>query len=56
MLIVHASASRASAWPGSFGPSPSLTKAGSELYVGKRVPVENRKRGAANPIKCTWRD
>lgn len=26
-----------------------------ELYVGKRVPDEYRKRGAANPIKYTWR-
>jgi uncharacterized protein len=26
-----------------------------ELYVGKRVPDEFRKRGAANPIKYTWR-
>jgi hypothetical protein len=25
------------------------------LYVGKRVPDEYRKRGAANPIKYTWR-
>jgi hypothetical protein len=25
------------------------------LYVGKRVPDEFRKRGAANPIKYTWR-
>jgi len=24
------------------------------LYVGKRVPEEFRKRGAANPIKYTW--
>jgi uncharacterized protein len=27
-----------------------------ELYVGKRVPDEYRKRGAANPIKYTWND
>ena len=27
----------------------------SELYVGKRVPDEYRKRGAAYPIKYTWR-
>lgn len=27
----------------------------SRLYVGKRVPDEYRKRGAANPIKYTWR-
>jgi hypothetical protein len=26
-----------------------------ELYVRKRVPDEYRKRGAANPIKYTWR-
>jgi hypothetical protein len=25
-----------------------------ELYVGKRVPDEYRKQGAANPIKYTW--
>lgn len=25
-----------------------------ELYVGKRVPDEYRKRGAANPIRYTW--
>ncbi len=25
------------------------------LYVGKRVPDEYRKRGAANPIRYTWR-
>jgi hypothetical protein len=25
------------------------------LYVGKRVPDEFRKRGAANPIKYTWK-
>jgi len=25
-----------------------------ELYIGKRVPDEFRKPGAANPIKCTW--
>jgi hypothetical protein len=24
------------------------------LYVGKRVPDQYRKRGAANPIKYTW--
>jgi hypothetical protein len=24
------------------------------LYIGKRVPDEYRKRGAANPIKYTW--
>lgn len=26
----------------------------SQLYVGRRVPDEYRKRGAANPIKYTW--
>lgn len=26
----------------------------SRLYVGRRVPEEYRKRGAANPIKYTW--
>jgi hypothetical protein len=26
-----------------------------QLYVGKRVPDEYRKRGAANPIKYAWR-
>jgi hypothetical protein len=26
-----------------------------QLYVGKRVPDEYRKPGAANPIKYTWR-
>lgn len=30
---------------------PELKK----LYVGKRVPDEYRKRGAANPIKYTWK-
>lgn len=25
-----------------------------ELYVGKRVPDEYRKRGAANPVRYTW--
>lgn len=25
-----------------------------KIYVGKRVPDEYRKRGAANPIKYTW--
>lgn len=27
----------------------------SELYVGKSVPDQYRRRGAANPIKYTWR-
>jgi hypothetical protein len=31
--------------------APNRLKA---LYVGKRVPDEYRKRGAANPIKYTW--
>lgn len=26
-----------------------------DLYVGKRVPDEYRQRGAANPIKYTWK-
>jgi len=26
-----------------------------ELYVGKRVPDKYRKRGAANPIRYTWK-
>jgi len=26
------------------------------LYVGKRVPDDYRKRGAANPIRYTWRE
>ena len=26
-----------------------------QLYVGRRVPDEYRKRGAANPIKYTWK-
>lgn len=25
-----------------------------QLYIGKRVPDEYRKRGAANPVKYTW--
>lgn len=25
-----------------------------DLYVGKRVPDEFRRRGAANPIRYTW--
>ena len=41
--------------PGRFGfegveASPAIRT----LYVGKRVPDEYRKRGAANPIKYTW--
>ena len=31
--------------------APADTKT---LYVGKQVPAEYRKRGAANPIKYTW--
>jgi hypothetical protein len=27
-----------------------------KLYVGKRVPDEYRRKGAANPIKYTWDD
>jgi hypothetical protein len=41
--------------PGRFGfvgrEAPAQLK---DLYVGKRVPDEYRKRGAANPIKYTW--
>lgn len=41
--------------PGRFGfvgvEAPDAVKA---LYVGKRVPDEYRKPGAANPIKYTW--
>lgn len=41
--------------PGRFGfvgrdAPPALRR----LYVGKRVPDEYRKRGAANPVKYTW--
>ena len=25
-----------------------------KLYIGKRLPDEYRKKGAANPIKYTW--
>lgn len=42
--------------PGRFGfigsEAPAQTR---HLYVGKRVPDEYRKPGAANPIKYTWR-
>lgn len=42
-------------WPGRRGfvgeEAPDDVK---RLYVGKRVPDEYRKRGAANPIKYTW--
>lgn len=42
--------------PGRFGfigeEAPADMK---KLYVGKRVPDEYRKRGAANPIKYTWK-
>jgi hypothetical protein len=45
------------AMPGRFGflgrEAPDNIK---RLYVGKRVPDEYRKRGAANPIKYTWSD
>jgi len=41
--------------PGRFGfvgeEAPADMK---RLYIGKRVPDEYRKRGAANPIKYTW--
>jgi hypothetical protein len=47
---------RADDAPGRFGfvgheAPPALR----ETYVNKRVPDEYRKRGAANPIKYTWR-
>ena len=32
--------------------APATTRG---LYVGKRVPDEYRKPGAANPVKYTWR-
>jgi len=42
--------------PGRFGfigeEAPEEIK---RLYLGKRVPDEYRKRGAANPIKYTWK-
>jgi hypothetical protein len=42
--------------PGRFGfigeEAPADMK---KLYLGKRVPDEYRKRGAANPIKYTWK-
>lgn len=42
--------------PGRFGfvgeEAPAEMKT---LYVGKRVPDEYRKRGAANPVKYTWK-
>jgi hypothetical protein len=42
--------------PGRFGfigeEAPADMK---KLYVGKRVPDDYRKRGAANPIKYTWK-
>jgi hypothetical protein len=41
--------------PGRFGfighPAPAAIR---ETYIGKRVPDDDRKRGAANPIKYTW--
>jgi hypothetical protein len=27
-----------------------------QLYIGKRVPDEYRKRGAANPVRYTWKN
>jgi len=43
--------------PGRFGfvgreASPDIGR----LYVGKSIPDQYRKRGAANPIKYTWKD
>lgn len=41
--------------PGRFGfVGNEAPPAISQLYVGKRVPDEYRKRGAANPIRYTW--
>lgn len=41
--------------PGRYGfvgtEAPAAVK---ELYVGKRVPDQYRRRGAANPVKYTW--
>ena len=43
--------------PGRFGfVGREATSEISRLYVGKIVPDEYRKRGAANPIKYTWRE
>lgn len=43
-------------WAGRYGfvgkPAPKEIKL---LYVGKRVPDEFQKRGAANPIKYSWK-
>lgn len=41
--------------PGRFGfVGEEASEDMKSLYVGKRVPDEYRKRGAANPIKYTW--
>ncbi len=41
--------------PGRFGfIGREATSEVKAVYVGKRVPDEYRKRGAANPIKYTW--
>ena len=41
--------------PGRFGFIGEEAPAGvKDLYLGKRVPDEYRKRGSANPIKYTW--
>lgn len=41
--------------PGRYGFDGDLaSQAIRNLYVGKRVPDEYRKQGAANPIKYTW--
>ncbi len=31
-----------------------ISEASVVIHVGKRVPDEYRKKGAANPIKYTW--
>ena len=42
-------------WPGRLGfIGKEATHDIKRLYVGKRVPDEYRKQGAANPIKYTW--
>lgn len=47
---------RADAAPGRLGFKGRAAPAElRSFYVGKRVPDEYRKRGAANPIKYTWR-
>jgi hypothetical protein len=42
-------------WPGRLGfIGHEAPKEPQNLYVGKRVPDEYRKKGASNPIKYTW--